>query len=82
MKAIHFSTIKHVSIICLILGCATYLISCATTTAVKPTEATYQKGGGKLITTEGYQFSYKFYPVEQKGPSVIYIPGLSGNSYT
>lgn len=69
---------KLILIVCLIFCCATYLISCATTTAVKPTEATYKKGGGKLITNEGYKFSYEFYPSNQKGPSVIYIPGMGG----
>jgi pimeloyl-ACP methyl ester carboxylesterase len=74
MKTSSFSTMKHIFIVCLLgLGC---LIYCAT--PVKSTEATYQKGGGKLITTEGYQFSYEFYPVEKKGPSVIFITGLGG----
>ena len=69
---------RIVQIVSLIFCFATYLISCATTSAVKPMEATHKKGGGKLITNEGYKFSYRFYPSNKKGPSVIYIPGMGG----
>jgi pimeloyl-ACP methyl ester carboxylesterase len=53
------------------------LISCSTTT-LKPTEATHKKGEGRLISSDGIKFSYNFYPSHKKGPSVIYIAGMSG----
>lgn len=71
---------KFIITILLALGYVTCLISCVSTTPLKPLEATPQKGTGKLITIDGYIFPYKFYPSPQKGPSVIYIPGMSGNS--
>jgi len=46
--------------------------------AVKPNEATHEIGQGKLITSEGYKFPYRFYPATLKGPSVIYLPGMDG----
>ena len=82
MKMIYFPIVKLASIVCLILFCVTYLTSCATTTALKPTEARYEKGKGKLITNDGYEFAYKFYPSNQRGPSVIYVAGMGGKVAT
>ena len=72
---------RHTAIL-LTLVCAAFLVSCATGSPTKPTEASYQKAEGKLVTTDGYIFSYRFYPVQKKGASVIYIPGLNGQPYT
>lgn len=33
-----------------------------------------------MLTTDGYSFDYRFYPTGQKGPSVIFIPGVGGRS--
>ena len=63
----------------LILGLLLLVFACVPGfKAVKPTEATHQKGAGRLITNKGYKFPYEFYPANQKAPSVIYIPGASG----
>ncbi len=71
---------KKIFITCfLVLGLALLMFACAPSfKAVKATEATHQKGKGRLITSDGYKFSYRFYPSSQKSPSVIYIPGLGG----
>lgn len=53
---------------------------CTTTPAKKPTEANYDNCKGKLITPDGYTFPYKFYPVDRKSASVIYIPGGYGKT--
>jgi pimeloyl-ACP methyl ester carboxylesterase len=76
MKRNYYLIVKHIVVVFLLLG-TTHLISCVTP-AVKPKEATFQKGEGRLITGDNYQFSYRYYPVEQKGPSVIFITGLGG----
>ena len=72
--------VKFIITILLAFGYLTCLTSCVSTTPLKPSEATPQKGTGKLITIDGYIFPYKFYPSAQKGPSVIYIPGMSGRT--
>jgi len=72
---------KRITAIFLTLACASFLVSYATGSPTKPTEARYQKGEGELVTTDGYNFSYRFYPVQQKGASVIFIPGLGGQPY-
>jgi pimeloyl-ACP methyl ester carboxylesterase len=47
-----------------------------------PNEADYKKGTGTLITEQGYKFDYSYYPSNTSGPSVIYIPGLGGRTYS
>ncbi len=69
---------KYILGFLIIIISSLFVTTCAPTTAVKPTEATHQKGKGKFLTNEGYTFSYKFYPTDKKGPSVIYIPGMGG----
>ena len=64
-----------------ILGLALFLFGYAS--AIKPGEPIYEKGEGKLLSADGYKFDYVFYPSQQKGPSIIYIPGMGGRtSYT
>ena len=53
---------------------------CTGTAAVKPENADYKQRSGKLITQDGYTFSYKYYPAASKGPTVIFIPGMGGRS--
>ena len=55
-----------------------FVISCASTNAVAPEKTTHKKGDGKLLTEDGLTFSYKFYPTNDRGPTVIYIPGMGG----
>jgi hypothetical protein len=44
----------------LFIGAAMILTSCVTTTtAVKPGDASHVKGAGKLVTKEGFKFSYE-----------------------
>jgi len=54
------------------------LQACVSTQTVKPEEALYKKGEGKLITEAGLKFTYKFYPTNNRGPTVIYVPGMGG----
>jgi pimeloyl-ACP methyl ester carboxylesterase len=54
------------------------LFSC--TSAMKPSEASHEKGAGKLLTSDGRSFDYHYYPVKTKGPTAIYIPGLGGRA--
>jgi|GEM_PF-3439127 len=70
---------KFIEIMCLIVTCIIFLIPYTTTP--QPTEATsysYKKGAGKLVTKDGYKFSYRFYPSQQKNASVICITDMSG----
>ena len=65
----------------LILILALFGFACAPSSKpVKPNEATHEIGQGKLITSEGYEFPYRFYPVAQKGPTVVYLPGMDGRA--
>ncbi|MDD5099996.1 MAG: alpha/beta fold hydrolase [Syntrophales bacterium] len=65
----------------LLIGMAMILMSCVPTmTAMKPSEASHNKGFGNLATKEGFKFSYEFFPSAIKGPTVIYIPGGAGRS--
>jgi pimeloyl-ACP methyl ester carboxylesterase len=57
-----------------------FITSCASTNAVKPEGAIHKKSEGKLITAEGLTFAYKFYPTNDRGPTVIYIPGMGGRT--
>jgi len=71
---------RQILLVFLVTCCLIFaMFSCATEKrAKKSTEAGHKKGTGKLITIEGYEFTYKFYPIDQKGASVIFITGIRG----
>lgn len=71
--------IKYFGFISFIISCLFFLTSCKTTPAKKPTEVAHEQGEGKLITEDGFEFSYRYYPLQKKGASVIYVPGLCGH---
>ena len=55
-------------------------LSPTTQAAQQSKDVTYKKGTGKLTTKEGIKFKYTYYPSQQKGASVIYVPGMSGTA--
>lgn len=66
---------------CCILFITFFYFACASTqNAEKPGNAAFMQGKGKLIANNGKKFSYLFYPSDRKGPSVILIPGLIGDT--
>lgn len=66
---------------CFMLVVVLFHFACVPSQEVKkPTDTSYTKSDGKLIAPSGKQFSYLFYPSDRKGPSVILIPGLSGDT--
>lgn len=60
------------------IGVAICLFGCVPATDVKPNDTANQVKSGTLKTVQGLKFNYKFFPSDQKGPTVIYIAGLGG----
>lgn len=71
------STMENLCILLLVIVVVA-VSGCAGTTAVKPEEADYGLKKGRLITVDGYKFSYKYYPAAMKGPTVLFVPGMGG----
>lgn len=62
--------------------CAIIIVFSITACAkpLKPTEATFKEGSGKLISSDELIFSYMHFPVSQKGATIIYVAGLGGKT--
>jgi pimeloyl-ACP methyl ester carboxylesterase len=72
-------SIKYLVLISFIISYLSFLISCETTPAKKPTEVALEQGEEKLITKDEFEFSYRYYLLQKKSASVIYVPGLCGH---
>jgi pimeloyl-ACP methyl ester carboxylesterase len=55
-----------------------FIWACTHTSVNIETEANYSNNEGKLTTHDGHKFPYKFFPADQKGASVVFIPDLGG----
>ena len=73
MKKEHLSMLVFLIVLVFFYGCSTAPVE-------KGAETATPKSEGKLTTSDGHKFPYKFFPANQKGPSVIFIPGMAGKT--